>query len=85
MLLVKQRLAKSQTMDRILQPPLKLQDDWYQYLDKILTLSLLGQDEITCELLYVNRVNQAFKMELSTSPFAFSFTLYGLSHSHLPG
>lgn len=53
MLLVKQRLAKSRTVDRILQPPLKLQDDWYQYLDKILTLSLLGQDEITCELLYV--------------------------------
>uniref|UniRef100_A0A674P235 Protein 4.1 n=1 Tax=Takifugu rubripes TaxID=31033 RepID=A0A674P235_TAKRU len=44
---VTQRSAKSQTMDRLLQPPLKLQDDWYQYLDKILTLSLLGQDEIT--------------------------------------
>lgn len=54
MLLVNQRLAKSQTMDRILQPPLKVQDDWYRYLDKILTLSLLGQDEITCELLYVS-------------------------------
>eukprot|EP00066_Takifugu_rubripes_P014794 XP_011604060.1 PREDICTED: uncharacterized protein LOC101066037 isoform X4 [Takifugu rubripes] len=44
---VTQRSAKSQTMDRLLQPPRKLQDDWYQYLDKILTLSLLGQDEIT--------------------------------------
>lgn len=54
MLLVNQRLAKGQTMDRILQPPVKLQDDWYQNLDKILTLSLLGQDEVTCELLYVN-------------------------------
>lgn len=85
MLLVNQRLSKSRTMDRILQPPVKLQDDWYQYLDRILTLSLLGQDEITCELLYMNLMNQAFRMDLSTSPFAFSFTLHGFSHSSIPG
>lgn len=52
-MLVKQRLAEITTMDRILQPPVKLQDDWYQFFDQILSLSLLKQAEITCELLYV--------------------------------
>lgn len=86
MLLVKQRLAEIQTMDNILQPPLKLQDDWYQSFDKIRTLSLLEQAEITCELLYVNRANRAFRTELVCLTFLlFSFILCGFSHSSIPG
>lgn len=53
LMLVKQRMAEITTMDRILQPPMKLQDDWYQFFDQILSPSLLEQAEITCKLLYV--------------------------------
>ncbi len=46
-------LAKMSSMDRLLQPALTQQDDWFLYFDRIFSLSSLERVDKPCEFLCV--------------------------------
>lgn len=49
MLSAKLSLTKMSSMDRLLQPAVAQQDDWYLYFDRIFSLSLLERTDTPCE------------------------------------
>lgn len=53
MLSAKLSLAKISSMDRLLQPALTQQDDWFLYFDRIFQLSSLQRVDKPCEFLCV--------------------------------
>lgn len=77
-------LTKNRSLDRLLQPALKQQDDWFLYFDRISGLSTLEHDDKPlCEFLCVETFSEfeyACKKNFNSLHFK-SYFIFFMSHS----